>query len=114
MEVNDYGINGDLFKKLPPPPVPKINKRVELRFAECELKPIDESGKLTIQIHERVNLMNEGSRIDADMMSLDFILNSEEVVSFEGWDLVSYVETEIQIQLKFSSPLLISTGIKPD
>ena len=65
-------------------------------------------------MRERVNLMNEGKRLDDDMFELEFILNSEEPLSLTSWELLNYTDIEIQIQLNFDSPLLVSTGLKPD
>jgi len=65
-------------------------------------------------MRERVNLMNEGKRLDPDVFSLTFVLNSEEPLVLVSWELLSYTEIEIQIQLHFNSPLLVSSGFTPD
>ena len=63
-------MNSDLFKKLPSAPKAGINQRVELRLAEFYIKEIDQAGKMTLRFREKVNLMNEGKRIDPDMMNI--------------------------------------------
>ena len=63
---------------------------------------------------EEVNLMNEGKKIDDDMLAIAFIKNSDEDLKMTGWELLSYTKTQIQIQLTFSSPLLVSTGLLAD
>jgi hypothetical protein len=58
-------------------------------------KDIDQSGKLTLQIMEEVQLTNEGKKIDDDMLSIAYIKNSNEDLNMTGWDLVSYTKTQI-------------------
>ena len=71
------------------------DQRVELRFAEVYFKDIDQSGKLTLQIMEEVQLTNEGKKIDDDMLSIAYIKNSNEDLNMTGWDLISYTKTQI-------------------
>ena len=71
------------------------DQRVELRFAEVYFKDIDQSGKLTLQIMEEVQLTNEGKKIDDDMLSIAYIKNSNEDLKMTGWDLISYTKTQI-------------------
>lgn len=59
------------------------------------LKDIDQSGKLTLQIMEEVQLTNEGKKIDDDWLSIEYIKNSNEDLKMTGWDLVSYTKTQI-------------------
>lgn len=75
-----------------------------------EIKEITQSGKITLGMRERVNLMNEGKRLDPDVFNLTFVLNSEEPLFLVSWELLCYTEIEIQIQLQFNSPLLVSSG----
>ena len=58
-------------------------------------KEIDQSGKLTLQIMEEVQLTNEGKKIDDDMLSIAYIKNSNEDLNMTGWDLISYTKTQI-------------------
>lgn len=58
--------------------------------------------------------MNEGTKIDVDMLSLQFVKNSEEEVTMTGWELLSYTKTKIELQLNFSAPLNVSVGLDPD
>jgi hypothetical protein len=37
--------------------------------------------------------MNEGTKIDADMLSLEFVKHSEEDVDMTSWELLSYTKT---------------------
>ena len=69
------------------------DQRVELRFAEVYFKDIDQSGKLTLQIMEEVQLTNEGKKIDDDMLSIEFVKNSNEDLKMTGWYLISYTKT---------------------
>ena len=85
-----------------------------IRYADLILDKIDEVGRVSLRFMERVNLMNEGKHLDPDMFELSFILNSEEPLSLTQWELLSYTDTEILIQLTFDSPLLVSTGMSPD
>ena len=69
------------------------DQRVELRFAEVYFKDIDQSGKLTLQIMEEVQLTNEGKKIDDDLLSIEYIKNSNEDLKMTGWYLISYTNT---------------------
>ena len=84
------------------------------RFAEVEVKEINESGLLTLQMRERVSLINEGKELYPEMFELFFLKSSEEPVTLLQWELVNYTDVKIQIQLTFDSPLLVSTGLQPD
>ena len=65
-------------------------------------------------MREPVNLINEGRKLDPDMFELSFILNSEELLTMIKWELILYTDVEIQIQLTFNKPLLVSAGMQPD
>ena len=97
-----------------PQPKPNLGQKVELRFAKVYLQSLDASGKLLLQMMEEVSLTNEGTKIDPDMLSIDFLKHSDEDLQMTGWDLLRYTKTQIEIQLNFSSPLLVSTGLIAD
>lgn len=56
-------------------PKTKSGRRVELRFAAVTIEDINENGVLKLQVQERVNLMNEGRRIDSDRMRIELEKN---------------------------------------
>lgn len=72
------------------------------------------SGQVTLRTNEPVNLVNEGRKIDADLLGLQYFKQSTEEVELIAWELVEYEETTIKLQLNFTEPLLVSTDIKKD
>lgn len=59
--------------------------------------------------------MNEGRKIDSDRMRIEFEKHSdEEELAFDGWDLLKYTDTVIEVKLHFNRPLLVSTGLLKD
>ena len=44
---------------------------------------------------EEVQLTNEGKKIDDDLLSIEYIKNSNEDLKMTGWDLISYTKTQI-------------------
>jgi hypothetical protein len=93
----DYEIKDDKRKYMPPKPPVGKNQRLELRLAEFYIKEINQAGRMTIRFREEVNLMNEGKRIDPDMMTISFNKVSDEVFKFEGWEMISYDKMEVHI-----------------
>ena len=67
--------------------------KVSLRLANVFISEIDRSGLVTIKFREPVYLINDGTRIEPQLLTVSYLKNSEEDVKLTKWELVNYKET---------------------
>lgn len=87
-------------------------KRLEMRYTKVKIADISRSGLVTLRTNEPVNLIND--IIDADLLEVNYLKSSEEMVELVDWVVLNQTDTEIKLQLNFTEPLLVSTGDEKD
>jgi hypothetical protein len=67
--------------------------KVSLRFADIKISDVSRNSLVTLKMSEPVRQVNEGTKIEPELLQVEYIKNSEEVVQMTKWELVGYSET---------------------
>ena len=75
---------------LPAEPSHAENEKLTLRFVECEISEISKAGLITIKAREPVIQVNQGNKIDKDLLDLLFVKGSPDYdVKLDSWKVAN-------------------------